>query len=112
MLGSSHQLETSRFQPVGWNRQMARRLLTQRLVAHEALDDAVFERMKADDRETSAGLQPVDTLRQHGAQLFQFAVEINPYSLEAAGRRVLPRFAFFDRCGDEGRQLPRAADGF
>src|SRR3569832_812765 len=111
MLGTAHALQPPRFQHGGRYRQPARRLFPLGLIAHETLDDAIFERMETDDDKPAAGLQPVHALRQHDAQFFKLAVEINPYSLEAAGRRVLPRFALLDRCGDEIRELPGAADG-
>ena len=55
----------------------------------KALDDAVFQRMKADHNQPPALLQRGHGLRQHLAQLIQFPVDKDPDRLEGARGRML-----------------------
>jgi len=46
--------------------------------AHEPLDDAVLERMEADDREATARREAGDGLRQHQRHLLKLPIDEKP----------------------------------
>ena len=45
---------------------------------HEALDDAVFERVETDDGEAAAFVQMRDGERQHQRHFLKLPIEVNP----------------------------------
>lgn len=57
----------------------------------EALDDAIFKRMKRDDRESSSRGEQGHGLIQPFFELFKLLIDVNPYSLKGARCRVLRR---------------------
>ena len=54
----------------------------------EAFDDPVLEGMEGDDRKTSAGAQRTFGRHQTVFELVELGIEMNPYGLEGAGRRI------------------------
>jgi hypothetical protein len=78
--------------------------------AHELLHDAVFERVETDNHQSTAFIEDLEGLRQHHRQLFKLLIDVNPYSLEGARRRVLMWLARGNGfCHDLGK-LPCAVD--
>src|SRR6185503_330838 len=61
--------------------------------SHEALDDAVLERVEADHDETSARLQCDDGLRKRALDLAELIVQVDAQRLESARRRMAARLA-------------------
>src|SRR5450756_2857841 len=68
--------------------------------------------MKADHHQSSASLEMRHTLWQDPRKLFELTVEINPYSLKGACRRVLPCLTGTYRFTNQLDELPRGMDGF
>ena len=67
------------------------RLVAARFARHEALDDAVLERMEADDDEPSALGEQRDALREAALERAELVVERDANRLEGARRRVNAR---------------------
>src|SRR6185503_12325267 len=88
-----------------------RQAIGDRLLAHEGLDDPVLERMEAHDREPAFGLEQLHRLWQRHLQLFKLLIDVNPNSLEGAGRRMLPRLARANRTTHDLGKLFRETDG-
>ena len=57
----------------------------------EALDDAIFKRMKRDDRESSSRGEQGHGLIQPFFELFKLLIDVNPYSLKGTRCRILRR---------------------
>ena len=80
------------------------------LLANETFDDAILERVKADDAQPTVTAKDVDALLQCAPELFQFVVDEDADRLERLRRRVdllLPMRG----CGrgDDARQLQSRA---
>src|SRR3990167_5240952 len=88
--------------------QVTRQRLALFLALDELLDDAVFQRMKGDNNQTSARRQHIHRLLQHGFQIIQLTVDENADRLKGTGGGMLVLFA--ERTGglDPGCQLTGA----
>src|SRR4030067_4017 len=106
------QLQFPRRHFAGAYRHTARQLVSLRHIAHKLLHDTVFQRMKTDRHQTPHGFEMHHTLWQDPRKLFELVVEINPYSLKGARRRVLPSLACAHRFTNQLDELPRGMDGF
>ncbi len=58
-----------------------------------------------------SGFQAIHALRQNLRDLFEFLVEINPYSLKGSRRRIFPGLTRAHSLGDNFAELPRGDDG-
>src|SRR5512135_3228606 len=66
--------------------------------------------MKTDHRHAPACFQMIHALRQHALELFELAVDINPYSLKGARSRILAGFARTYTLRDNVAELFRGED--
>src|SRR5689334_3546334 len=82
------------------------------LLAHELLDDSVFERVKADHCQAATNLQKLKRLWQHGLQPAELVVDGNAKRLKNTRRRVnaLP-FSVRHRLLYDSCQLTSRAQG-
>ena len=76
----------------------------------EGLDDAVFQRMKADHHQAAARRQQLERRVQALFELLKLGVDENPKSLKCARCRVLARLAGLDRTSHELGKLPRGSN--
>ena len=60
--------------------------------AHELFDDAIFQRVEADDRQTTADFQGVHGRFQTAFQITQLVIDLDAQALKCTGRRVLALF--------------------
>jgi hypothetical protein len=76
------------------NRQVARQVVGFALdqLAHEQFDDAVFQRVEADDDQTAADFQAFQCSLKASFQIAQLVVDVNAQPLECTGGRVLALF--------------------
>src|SRR5690606_32819771 len=72
-----------------------------------ALDDAVLERMEADDREPAAGREELLGLLERGLERFELPIHGDPDRLRDAGGRMNLRLAAARGTGDDLRELRR-----
>src|SRR5690554_5853322 len=81
-----------------------------RLLPHEVLNNAVLQRMEADNRQPAARLEQAHGLRQRALQRAEFVVDRDAQRLKRARRRVdaLPRARHGSL--DDLRQLARLPD--
>src|SRR5439155_6955874 len=85
------------------DRKVGRAVAAALAIAHEALDDAVLERMEADHREASAGPQHRESGRQCGLEGAELVVDGDPQRLEDA----LGGMSFAEADGRRNRGLDR-----
>jgi hypothetical protein len=82
------QAQTRRWQLGSPHRHAFRRLRRLRRMAQKALDDAVFQAVKADHCQSTTGLEQAQRLWQHCLDLRQFPIDDDAQRLEGARRRV------------------------
>ncbi len=63
------------------------------MAAHELLDHAILERMKADHREAAVRRQTRERRIERGTQFRELAVHMNAQGLKYPGRRMLMALA-------------------
>src|SRR5688572_27363153 len=76
-----------------------------RMLLHEALHDAVLERVERDRGETTAGREHFETGGERGLQLAEFVVHVDADRLESARRGMLAGLAGFHRTRDQLGEL-------
>src|SRR3989338_532107 len=106
------QLQPAARHLAGAYRHIARQFVAFSHITHEVLHDAVLQRMETDYHQPASGLHMRHTFWQHPRKLFEFLVEINPYSLKGARRRILPGLTSAYRFTNQLDELPRGVDGF
>src|SRR5690606_25723247 len=77
---------------------------------HVALDDAVLERMEADDDEPPAGREQLLGLTKPGLERVELAIDRDADRLERARRRMDLRLAAARGAGDHVRELGRGRE--
>jgi hypothetical protein len=80
------------------------------VIAHKALDDTILERMKADDGQSTARLQCIDSLFETLLNGFKFTIDIYAYRLKGFRRRVLAAGLAPDDSLDEPGKLTGCSD--
>src|SRR6185312_9779091 len=81
-----------------------------RLTLHETFDDAILERVKADDSQASATIQYTQRTLEPSLELPQLIVDEHAQRLKGASRGILSRFPRPDSASNDCGELRRSLD--